>query len=136
MKIAVCARDMDERHHISRLLDEALPIRGLVPKISLFPIPDELLESVAKKERVFDVVLLSGQKEDSHIQQLCRLTPVMLIGKQDLSPVAFDVGAVYFIESPVDKSKIDRAFSHYLQTRNDSATAPRLASRIRLQYEK
>lgn len=134
MKIAVCTRDIDERHHISRLLDETLPARGLIPKISLFPLPDELLESAAKQERPFDVAILSGEKEDGILQQLCRLAPVILVGQQEMAPVAFDVGAAYFIEAPADQQKIERAIAHYIQTRYDQTTAPRWVSRFRQHY--
>lgn len=134
MRIAVCTGDIDERHHISRLLDETLPARGLIPKISLFPLPGELLEFTAREKDPFDVVLLSGYEEDSVMQQLCKLAPVILVGKQALAPVAFDVGAAYFIESPVEQHKLERAMEHFIQTRYDSSTAPRFASRYRRRY--
>ena len=134
MKIAVCAHDMDERHYISRLLDETLPARGLIPKISLFPLLNELLESAAKPDRPFDVAILSGHKEDALLQQLCRLTPVILVGQQEMAPVAFDVGAAYFIEAPADPQKLERAIAHYIQTRYDQSTAPRWVNRFRQRY--
>lgn len=134
MRIAVCTGDIDERHHISRLLDETLPAKGLIPKISLFPLPDELLESAVKQDRPFDVAILSGHKEDGILQQLCRLAPVILVGQRELAPVAFDVGAAYFIEAPVERHKLERAIAHYLQSRHDQSTAPRVASRFRQHY--
>lgn len=134
MRIAVCTHDIDERHHISRMLDESLPAKGFIPKISLFPLPSELLEHAAKQPAPFDVVLLSGHREDSVLQQLCRLAPVILVGEQTMAPVAFDVGAAYFIESPVEQTKLERALNHCIESLRDCSTTPRLASRYRRRY--
>ncbi len=134
MRIAVCTDNIDERHQISRMLDELLPAKGWIPKIALFPLPGELLEFTAKERDLFDMVLLSGRGEDAIMQQLCKLSPVILVGQQSLAPVAFDVGAAYFVEAPVERSQLERAIDHCLQSRYDSSTASRFASKYRRRY--
>ncbi len=128
MRIAVCSHDTDERHRIARYADEILPPRGLVPKTSLFPMPHELLEITAGQEKPFDLILLSGHKEERMLQQLCRLTPVILIGEQSLGPVAFDVGAAYFVEAPADREKLEKAIAHCVERSISSGSAPRTAN--------
>lgn len=115
MRIAVCSHDTDERHTIARIADEILPLKGRIPKTSLFPLPQELLEMTAGQERTFDLILMSGHRDETLLQQLCRLTPVILIGEQSLGPVAFDVGAAYFIEAPADKEKLEKAIAHCME---------------------
>lgn len=69
----------------------------------------------AGQERTFDLILMSGHRDETLLQQLCRLTPVILIGEQSLGPVAFDVGAAYFIEAPADKEKLEKAIAHCME---------------------
>lgn len=129
MRIAVCSHDTDERYRIARIADEILPPRGLIPKTSLFPLPQDLLEMTAGQERAFDLVLLSGHREEELLQQLCRLTPVILIGEQSLGPVAFDVGAAYFIEAPADREKLEKAIAHCVERSISGGYASRAANR-------
>lgn len=109
MRIAVCSHDREERHLISRLIDEALLLQGKIPRILLFPIVHELLEAAVQETERFDAVLLSGHRDEDTLRRLCSITPVVLIGEQALMPTAFDVGAAYFIESPVEEHKLARA---------------------------
>lgn len=134
MRIAVCTDNIDERHQISRMLDEMLPTKGWNPKITLFPQPSELLEFAAKERDMFDMVLLSGRGEDSIMQQLCKLIPVILVGQQSLAPVAFDVGAAYFVESPVERNQLERAIDHCLQSKTGGVSVPRFVSRYRRRF--
>ncbi len=113
MRIAVCSHDREERHLISRLTDEILLLQGKIPKISLFPIVHELLETTVGQTEQFDLVFLSGHRDENLLSRLCRHAPVILIGDQTLMPTAFDVGAAYFIESPVDNTKLTRAVEHF-----------------------
>lgn len=128
MRIAVCSHDTDERHLISRIIDETMPQRGLLPKISLFPLPHELLETAAQQEKPFDLILLSGHKDEAFLSNLCRLTSVILIGEQEMGPTAFDVGAAYFVEAPVDHSKLSKAVAHCVERSLSRGNAPRAAN--------
>ena len=111
MRIAVCSQDREERHLISRLIDETLLLQGKIPKILLFPIVHELLEAAVQETERFDAVLLSGHRDEDTLRRLCNITPVVLIGEQALMPTAFDVGAAYFIELPVNEQKLTRALA-------------------------
>lgn len=122
MRIAVCASNTDERHLISRAVDEIGPRKGLIPKISMFPLSQELLEHLARQPDAFDLVLFSNHHDEIPLQQLCSLAPVILIGHQMLGPVAFEVGAAYFVEAPADKQKLEHAISHCLERQHTQSS--------------
>lgn len=115
MRIAVCSDDTNERHFISRVADELISPKGKIPKISLFPLSQELLETTAQQEKPFDLIFLSGQEDTSFLHHICKLASVVLIGGQHLAPSAFDVGAAYFIEYPVDRQKLEKAIYHCIE---------------------
>ncbi len=115
MRVAICSHDTEERYLISRLTDAIILPKGKIPKISLFPLPHELLETTASQTDKFDLVLLSGHTDERLLQQLCSLAPVILIGKPELGLTAFEVGAAYFIEAPADPEKLDKAIDHFMK---------------------
>lgn len=117
MRVAICMQSSEERYRISRLADEIILPKGKIPKISLFPLPHELLETTAAQAEKFDLALLSGHTDERLLQQLCSLLPVILIGEPELGLTAFEVGAAYFIESPADSEKLEKAITHFM-TRN------------------
>lgn len=127
MRIAVCSHDTDERYLISRLTDEAMLQQGRLPKISLFPIAQELLEISARQTEPFDMILLSGHRDETLLNRLCKMASVILIGDQSLCPTAFDAGAAYFIESPVDKHKLDRAVEHLIRRKHKQEASPHIS---------
>lgn len=118
MRIAVCSGDTEERHHISKLADELMLQQGLLPKISLFPMPHELLETSARQTDPFDIIILSEHRDESLLQHLCKLTSVILVGQRHLGPTAFDAGAAYFVEAPVDPTKLQKALAHCIRHRH------------------
>ena len=132
MRVAVCSNDTNERHTLSRITDEIMSPRGTIPKISLFPFPHELLETAARQQPPFDLILLSGHKDDAVLPHLCRLASVILIGEQELGPTAFDAGAAYFIEAPADHQKLEKAIINCL-TRGFPQSMSAAARRLWLQ---
>ena len=115
MRIAVCATNTDQRQLLSRVVDETLSPKGIIPQISIFPLPYELLETTAGQDKTFDLVLLSDYDDKGYLSHLCRLTPVILIGQRHLGPTAFEVGAAYFVESPAEPSKLTEAIGNWLE---------------------
>ena len=124
MRIAVCSGDTDERHHISKLTDELMLQHGLLPKISLFPMALELLESSARQVDPFDIIILSDHRDESILQRLCKLTSVILVGQRHIGPTAFEAGAAYFVESPVESEKLQKALDHCVQLHKQNAFSP------------
>lgn len=107
MRVAVCAADMEERYALLRLVDDALLRRGFLAELTLFPLLAELL--AAEEREAFDLVLLRESRDAGALQRLCGAAPVILVGGRLDGPSAFDAGARYFMETPVDQDKLDRA---------------------------
>lgn len=113
MRIAVCTSDIDERHALSRLADDALLRRGVLPELTLFPMLPELLANMAGAGSPFDLVIAEAGGTAA-LQSVCRAAPVILVGGREDGPAAFDAGARFFIENPVNREKIDRAIARCL----------------------
>ena len=109
MRIAVCSPDLDERHALSRLLEEALLQRGILPEVVLFPMRQELAEAAFSRNEAFDLALVAGARDAPLIGALCRRVPLILVGGKEDGPAAFDLGAGYFLENPVGKRKLEQA---------------------------
>ena len=116
MRIAVYAQNADTRHSISRLTEDILLRRGILPEMTMFPMLPELL-AAARENAAFDIVLVEEAQGASALKNLCRLVPVILIGGKDDGPTAFDAGADYFIEKPVDEKKLNRALMRCLSVK-------------------
>lgn len=116
MRIAVCTADVDARHALSRLADDALLRHGVLPELTLFPMLPELLAALAGAGSVFDLVITDA-RDAAALKCLCRAAPVILVGGKCDGPNAFDVGAQFFIENPVNREKIDRAIARCLNKR-------------------
>ena len=116
MRIAVCTSDMDARHALSRLADDALLRRGVLPELTLFPMLAELMAVMAGARNRFDLVITDA-RDASALKCLCRAVPVILVGGREDGPAAFDIGVRYFIETPVNREKLDRAIARCLNNR-------------------
>ena len=117
MRIAVCASDMDARYELSRLVDKALLLRGFPAEMSLFPTLAELLEVTAEGKSIFELVFVSNARDAAALKTICRRAHVILVGGKDAGPAAFDIGARYFIEAPVNRDELDRALTRCLSVR-------------------
>ena len=113
MRVAVCMTNMDARHALSRLVDDALLRRGVLPELSLFPMLPELLSATAEGKDGFDLII-TEQGCGAALHTLCRDAAVILVGGREDGPDAFDAGARYFIEAPVSRKKLDRAIERCL----------------------
>ena len=113
MRVAVCTADMDARHALSRLADDALLRRGVLPELTLFPMLPELLAVMAAAGSPFDLVIAEAGG-GAALRGLCRDAPVILVGGKCDGPAAFEVGARFFIENPVSREKLDRAIARCL----------------------
>lgn len=121
MRIAVYAENAEVRHGISRQTEDALLRRGILPEMTLFPMLGELL-AAAGGSAAFDLVMV-GEAQGVHtLKSLCRLAPVIIIGDKDEGPAAFDVGADYFIENPVNGSELNRALTRCLSGKKKEYT--------------
>lgn len=116
MRVAVYSADMDARHALSRLADDALLRRGVLPELTLFPMLPELLAVMAGAESPFDLVIADA-RDASALKSLCRAAPVILVGGKCDGPAAFDIGARFFIENPVSREKLDRAIIRCINSR-------------------
>lgn len=122
MRIAICARDRDERYALSRMTEEALLRHGVLPEISLFSMPHELLEAAARqKEEAFGLTLVVGPVNANTLRSMCGKTRVVYIGIKREGVVAFDVGAGYFLEAPVTAEKLDKALKRCLDGPQEAA---------------
>ena len=113
MRIAVYAESAEVRHSISRQTEDALLRRGILPEMTLFPMLAELLAE-AGGSAAFDLVMVGETRGAQALKSLCRLAPVIIIGEKDEGSAAFDVGAEYFIENPVNGSELNRALTRWL----------------------
>ena len=109
MKIAVYAQNAEARYSLSRQTEEVLLRRGILPEVTLFPMLPELL--VAGECTAFDLALVAGERGAAALKGLCRTVPVILVGEKSDGPAAFDIGARYFIDIPVDKYKLDNSLT-------------------------
>lgn len=116
MKIAIYAQSAETRYSISRQTEDALLRLGILPEVTLFPMLPELL-TAAGGSSVFDLVLVGEARGAPALKNLCRLAPVILIGEKDDGPTAFDVGANYFIEAPIDGNELNLALTRCLSGR-------------------
>lgn len=114
MQVAICTADTDERYELSRLVDDAMLRRGLLPEMLLFRSPTELLEASADGKAVFDLVFLMNIHNAPSLRNLCRRATVILVGSKGDGPTAFDIGADYFIESPVMQKELNNALTRCL----------------------
>lgn len=114
MRIAICALDMDVRYSLSRMAEEMLMRRGILPEISLFPMPQELLETSMHGAEGFHLVIVAASRHTSSLEHLCRRVPVILVGKRQDSAAAFDLGASHFLETPVTKENLGKALARCL----------------------
>lgn len=123
MHIAVCSYDRDERYALSRLLETALLRRGVLPKITLFHMPQELLEAVTLRDQSpFDFALVATMRCAGEIRALCGRMRVVLLGEKRESAAAFEWGAAYFIESPICRESLDKALARCLDRGADKAS--------------
>lgn len=122
MRVAVCSYDRDERYALSRMLEDALLRRGLMAEVSLYPMPQELWEAVARQgDAPFALALIVMARSVAEIGALCGRLPVVLIGDKHDGPAAFELGAAYFIQTPVTREALDRALSRCLGKEREKA---------------
>ena len=127
MHIAVYSPDRNERYELSRLVDDILLRQGVLPEISMFPMLPELLAASELNSPPFGLIILSFAGNTSAIKGLCRRTAVIMIGQKSDGPDAFEVGAEYFLESPIDKGELVKAVrrcshssrTHFFMRSND-----------------
>ena len=107
MRVAVCASDADTRYKLSRMVDDALLRCGLLAEMALFHMLAEVLES-ANETDFYDLVVTDAGDVLS-LKAVCSRSALVLVGDRRDGPDAYDIGARYFIEAPVDRYKIDKA---------------------------
>lgn len=111
MHIAVCSKNKEERYELSRLADDQLLLQGILPEISLFPMLEELLIASVNEGTPFELMMIAYEGDPSAIKMLSGRSAVILVGEKQDGPDAFEAGASYFLESPVDRQALAKAFS-------------------------
>ena len=69
MRIAVCISDMDARYALSRLIDDALLLRGVLLELTLFPMLPELLAVITDTGSLFDLVITGASRHSVLLQR-------------------------------------------------------------------
>ncbi len=115
MHIAVCSPDINERYELSRLVDDIMLGQGVLTEISMFPMLPELLNVSEKSTTPFELIIVVFVGNMSSVQSLCRHTAVIMVGNKRDGPDAFEVGAEYFLESPVDRQQLSKALERFFR---------------------